>query len=438
MNRSPAVPTVDLDLERAMAAEAVYAYDRYLAYGISAEDYASPRLQAVVQAAADAWEADGAVDVETVSRALQRAGKLVFVGGLDGLVAIIDSPAVADHEEFVRLRRLRLLRESALAVAAACERGTLDEAITALGDAQTSAIESSHRASTIDVYDLGVRLLEALQQRKHSVPLVHPGWEMLEHAMGSPALGSMIVIGGATNTGKTSYALEGLLRAASRNVTSGFVSCEDGELILSSRIMNAFTGLSSRKLAQGTIDAEDWQRLASGYGPLKRIRGRLKVAFTVGGNEIDVCAAMSRCAMSGAKIVVVDYVQAVESSRRQQDRRNEIRWLCARLKAHAVRLNVVLILLSQLGRPGKGDEFREPTKHDLKEAGDLENAADYVVLLWRESEDDFAPVNVKLAKSKYGNIGTRWKVCRDPRTARLEEVEGSYESAQQRRKRGAQ
>jgi replicative DNA helicase len=162
------------------------------------------------------------------------------------------------------------------------------------------------------------------------------------------------------------------------------------------------------------------------------MRGKMFMAFCIGGNEIDVMAAMSRCAMRGAKIVVVDYVQTIDSSKRQQDRRNEIRWLCARLKAHAQRLNVHLVLLSQLSRPPKDDPFREPTKHDLKEAGDIENAAEYVLVLWRECDDDFAPVRIKLAKSKMGNVGCEWQMHRDA-GARFVEVDGSFVSSRDKR-----
>lgn len=437
-NTKDALPNFDPQLERAMAAEAVYAFERYLAFGVSPADYCSPALQDVAKAAQDAWTSDGAVGLETVAKSLQRAGKLDGIGGLAGLTDLLTSSAIADPERFVELRRLRMLRESALRIAVAAEHGDLSSALDALGTAQTDAISSARAGDVLDIFDLGTELFTSLTEERQEIGLVHPGLELMRRGTGDFELPSLTILGGGTNVGKSSVALEMLLLAAEHGVTSGYVSCEDPKLLMSSRVMSAFTGMSSRKLSQGRIDAAQKAQLSAAYGPLSRARGKVKFSFPIGGNEIDVCAAMSRMAMQGAKLVVVDYVQAIECSKKQQDRRNEIRWLCARIKAHGFRLGMAVVLLSQLTRPSKGDECREPTKHDLREAGDLENAADRIILIWRDTDDDFAPINVKIGKSKYGNVGSRWSMRRNEQTARLEEDPDSYESAAQRRKRGHQ
>lgn len=428
-------PNVDRDLECAMAAEAVYAYERYMVLGVSPDDFATTEPKWVIEAAAEAWEVDGVVNLETVCKALQRVGRLVRVGGADGLAALLAAPGVADVDRLVALRRLRSVRDAALKVVVAADQGDLHASLAALGEAQTTAIDSG-RARAIDGYELGVKMLEQFTNRSREESLVHPGFEIMEEALGSLPLGGMTVVGGATNVGKSSFALGMMIRAAFRNVTCGYVSCEDPADVVSSRLVSDFSGVSSRKLMTGKVNEDEWHAVTRAYGPLANVQGRMWFAFAIGGTEIDVCAAMSRCAMNGAKIVIVDYVQAIESSKRQQDRRNEVRWLCARLKAHAQKLNVHLVLLSQLARPTKGSEGKEPTKHDLKEAGDLENAAEYIVLIWRDREDDMAEINAKLAKSKIGNVGARWQLARNGRTGRLEEVEGSYKSAGKLRQDG--
>lgn len=426
---------VDMDLERAMVAEAVYAHERYLAFGVGAQEYSSAELRGIAEAAHEAWEVDGTVTLETVGKALQRVGKLGGLGGVEGLAKALTSPAVADPERFVELRRLRDVHDAAMAVAKAARAGSLDAALAALGQAQTTAVDAG-RVEVLDAFDLGTKLLEALQQKKLHTAFVHPGLECVQRCMGDMPLGCMTVLGGGTNVGKSSIALKLLVAAAQRNVGCGFVSCEDAPILMSSRLLSEFSGLSARKLASGRIDPHtEWSNVVRTVEPLREISPRLGFAFAVGGTEIDVCAAMSRLAMRGAKIIVVDYVQAVQSSKAQQDRRNEVRWLSARLKAHAQRLNVHLLLLSQLGRPPKGEDHREPSKHDLKEAGDLENAADWIFVIWREQEDDFAPIHVKLAKSKNGNVGARFQMERD-QAGVLRELPDSYQSAQQQRQDG--
>jgi len=66
-----------------------------------------------------------------------------------------------------------------------------------------------------------------------------------------------------------------------------------------------------------------------------------------------------------------------------------------------------------------------PTKHDMKESGDLENMLDAVIGIWREYEDDFAPMWCRLLKVKWGGVGRHFGLQRSQSTGRLEEVPDS-------------
>jgi replicative DNA helicase len=422
------IPNFDLDLERAMASEAVFTFDRFLAHGLAVHDFESTECRHVVEAAHAAWEA-GESGIEGVTKALQRQERLRAVGGRQGLMELIAESGAPDADRFRELVRLRRLEASALEVMRKARAGDLAGALEGLTDAHRSAVDGAATVRPLDAVDLGGKLLEALVAGSREQRLIHPGMEIMAEVTGGFLVGSMVILGGGTNVGKSSVCLELMMCAAERNVASGYVSLEDPEDVLSARLLGAQAGISSWRLSSGKLDRDDFGKLGrDGIEPLRRVRRNLWFSFCVGGSEIDVCAAMSRLAMQGCKIVIVDYVQAIESSKRQQDRRNEIRWLSARIKAHAQRLGVVLVLVSQLSRPPKGDEFKEPTKHDLKEAGDLENAAELVLLLWRGNNDDMEPINVKIEKSKMGGNGSRWMMARDPKTFRLREVDGSLMS----------
>jgi replicative DNA helicase len=221
-----------------------------------------------------------------------------------------------------------------------------------------------------------------------------------------------------------------LLACAQRNVGAGLVSVEDPEEITGSRLIATVSGVSSYRLQRRDFQANDWDDISKACLQLEALGDRLLFADCTGGNELDVCAAMTRMAMRGAKVIAVDYIGEIESSKRQQDRRNEIRWLLKRLKTHAKRLGIALVIVSQIARPKDKNPNQEPTKHDLKEAGDLENSAEVIVGLWRDVEHDFAPVNVKILKSKIGGTGQSWLMQREkfaangkPASGRLRETE---------------
>jgi replicative DNA helicase len=422
----------DIENELALAQECVFDFDRFVALNVTSKHFLDPNARAAVEAAEAIAARSGRVGFESVAIELQRAGILAGMGGQEGFAKLLRSSAVGDAERLREQHRLREISYLGARIQLAAESGDIHGALAELSAGASAAYESSGAGAPVDARELMIELVEDLSSPRTAAALVHPGLDLMHEAIGMLPIGSLTVVGGGTNVGKSSLALAMLMGASARNVTCGYVSCEDGRPVVRSRIAAALDGvrISSKKLVN--LDLTD-QEKAEFFTAVGRVEGKLSrkfwINFAVGGNEVDVCAAISRQAALGCRLVVVDYVQAIESSKRQQDRRNEIRWLCSRIKAHAQRCNVALVLLSQLTRPPKDDEFREPTIHDLKEAGDLENAADYVVMMWREAVDDFAPVNVKIGKSKSGGNGNRWQMQRSVQSAAsLREVPDSLMS----------
>lgn len=430
------VPNVDADLERAFLRECLTNHARFTARGVTVADFAVPGVVAALEAASEAWEAHGSVSLESVAMGLQRSGKLASLGGTKGLAEYLVSPAVPDVARLRELRRLRSLRERALAAAQAAERGDLDQAVALLGDAHTAALESSSMGEVRTFQDLGREFLQRITDAAKSGqdPVTHPGLNHLYEAIGGLTPGMMILLIANTNVGKSSFVLELMLRCAARTVATGLVSVEDSDEVTVRRALSAHSGVPSRVIQDGKFNDYDWDRIARGMSELETTGSRMYFSDCSGGTELDVMAAMSRMAARGAKIVVVDYIGEVEPSRPSRDgRRDDIRWVCSRLKVHARRVGVALVVVSQITRPSDKNPNREPTKHDAKESGDLENKAEVMLGMWRESEDDWAPVFVKVLKGKSGGNSLRWQMQRErgtpdrPGSGRLVEIgDGPY------------
>jgi replicative DNA helicase len=405
---------VDDQLEAALIAEALHRHDRYASRGVQPTDYGSTRLQIVATAVQEAWELGNGVSVDSVALALQRASKLDFVGGYRGLAELAaGSPSVPDSDRLKELARLRTLETAAQAILASARSGNLTEALALLGDAQVDVLSAS-RGKTRTAVEVGQSVFEGMVDESKA-RRVHPGITPFADKVGLLPLGSLTVVGGDTNVSKSGFALEMLWLAAKRNVTCGLVSMEDPDEVTGSRLLSYVSGgVSSRAIQMGRLTRDDFGGLSRGIMALEGLGGRLLFEECIGGNELDVCAAMTRMAARGARIVVVDYIQEIDVSKKQQDRRNEVRWLVKRLKTHAKRLNVALVCVSQLARPKDGETGREPSKHHLKESGDVTNSAEVVLLLWREHEEDQAPVKVRVAKCKWGGLGQFWEMQRRP------------------------
>lgn len=418
----------DPELEHAVVAEALRRYDRFQTYGLAPEHFESARYRVVLRALADAHEVGEGTSLGVVARLLQRAGALENpVGGQRGLAEIAAGPGggvVADPKRLRELWRLRRLRDQALEAARLAGEGDFTASLAALQDAQQRALDAVG-GKTLSAGELGRAAVQGIADKARG-RRVHPGLSLVRHHVGDLGVGSMLVVGGDSNVSKSSFVLE-MLIAASKHQPVGLVSVEDPDDVTGARLLSAFCRVSARSITKGSLDESDMNAIGEGCSELDRLGSRLLYEDCMGGTDVDVCAAMSRMAARGAKLIAVDYIQEIDCSKKQQDRRNEIRWLGKRLKAHARNLGVALVVVSQLSRPSDRQTGKRPTKHMLKESGDLTNQAEVILLLWRTEESDLAPIVVTAVKIKHGGVGEEWHMRRMPSLGgRLVEVEDRH------------
>jgi replicative DNA helicase len=141
-------------------------------------------------------------------------------------------------------------------------------------------------------------------------------------------------------------------------------------------------------------------------------------------------------AESGLDLLIVDYLQLMQSSVQSRDanRVQEVSEISRGLKALARELQVPVVALSQLSRQAemRTNENKEPRLSDLRESGSIEQDADLVMFLWREkergeeetsSDDEGEIVNLSLAKHRNGPTGhvKLWFKKRQTRFVQLEE-----------------
>jgi len=101
--------------------------------------------------------------------------------------------------------------------------------------------------------------------------------------------------------------------------------------------------------------------------------------------------------------IVVDYLQLVSGE--GQSRQEEVGLVACGLKQLANDLEVPVIAAAQLKRAEKRRGRQLPTLDDLRESGDIEAAADVVMLLDRDREKHPDDLTVVLAKNRSGEQG---------------------------------
>jgi replicative DNA helicase len=417
--------TTDTELERVVLATKISQPSWIDAAGLTEECFSDPRLRTAFRGVSALELAGEPVDTIRLRGWLLDHDLLRAVGGEEGLLALTDTLPIPGLpvERLREKARLRGVMAAAQRAAAHCREGDLGEAVAALAEAHSAALSGAGKGRTQDVYELCQGVLEDL--KTGGAPSVHPGYELIEKHVGRIPAGNVISIIAGTNVGKSTFTLEMLLRAAQlRDTCAGYLSVEDQEPVVRARLLSMVSGVSSRKIIMQRLDHDDFTVMTRGFARLEPLRSRLHVTCLPGGTDADVCAAMSELASRGAKIIAVDYLQKIEATRNYGSRAHEVARVASVITSHAKRLGVVLVLVTQRSRPEKGAMNTCPGKHDAKESGDIENVSEYILGLWREEEDDFAPIWCRILKGKWGGNGRTWRLERTEH-GRLEEVAGS-------------
>ena len=162
-----------------------------------------------------------------------------------------------------------------------------------------------------------------------------------------------------------------------------FFSLEMAAQQLSARILSEQTEIEMWKIRNGRFSESEWEKFVLTMQDLSTLP--LYIDDT-GGISIAQIAARARRLKREKNIglIIIDYLQLVEPSRRQENRVQEITEVTKGLKTLAKELNVPVLALSQLSRGVDARDDKRPVLSDLRESGSIEQDADVVMFVYRE------------------------------------------------------
>lgn len=224
--------------------------------------------------------------------------------------------------------------------------------------------------------------------------------------------GQFVVLGGEQGSGKSSYLLALLLGAARRGERVSLLSVEDVSIRLRARLLGAQAGVDPYRLMTANLSRDDMAKTQK--AAMDAVASDLQFWFHEGTNRMDdVRAILAAEAEAGTRFIGIDYLQALRNPS-ARDRRNEVLTIAQEIAHYCRAHSIVCICVSQLVRPESRNVGVRPTRHWLKEASDIADAADKIVLVWRRQDGHGTPTNVVLDKDKDGaHIGQRWALAYD-------------------------
>ena len=219
----------------------------------------------------------------------------------------------------------------------------------------------------------------------------------------------LLILAARPGMGKTSFALNIARHAAVvANKRVAFFSLEMSKEQLASRLLSTEALVGGTKLRTGQLSEGEWMRLIEAGDILSR--AQLYFDDSSGITVPEMKAKVRR--LKDVDLIVIDYLQLMSSSRRIDNRVQEISEITRNLKIMAKELNVPVIALSQLSRSAeKNRTDHRPVLSDLRDSGSIEQDADVVLFLYRDAyydngeETDATTAECIVAKNRHGEVG---------------------------------
>lgn len=388
---------------------------------VNGDDFYYPANKVVWNAVISLVNDNKPVDLVTLNSRLNETGMLSKAGGVEyisTLVGIMPNAAnIVYYANIVKDKALlrNLIKETGN-IAEKCFTH-VGEVSELLDEAEKNVFKIAEYKLKSEVRSIGsivtdtFRMLEALYKERDTLTGVPTGYIDLDRITNGFQKSDLIIIAGRPGMGKTAFALNIALNAASKyDKSTAVFSLEMSSGQLVQRLLASEARIESSKLRSGRLNMQEWAGIAEVAGRLNDYK--IYIDDTPAISSLEIRAKCRRLKREGnLDMVVVDYLQLM-SSVKGDNREQQISEMSRSLKALAKELNVPVIALSQLNRSVEGRTDKRPVPSDLRESGAIEQDADIIIFLYRDDfynkEDSKFPgiAEVIIAKHRNGPTGT--------------------------------
>lgn len=391
-------------------------------YGqLKAQDFYVPKHEVIYEAILELYSRGEPTDAITVTDQLTKSADLQRAGGAEYLHTVTSIVPTAANATFYAdiVAEKALLRRLVEAGTRIAQMGYAaeGEAIDLVNNAQaeiysvTGADQAEDYVPLSTAVEAAVEEIEKAQMSEGGMMGVPTGFAELDEKTNGFSAGQMIIIAARPAMGKSTLALDvarsGAIHAGQTTV---FFSLEMGRAEIAMRLLSAEASIPLQKLRKGELDGRDFQKLAA-----TQARIHESPLFIDDSPNLTLVEIRAKCRRlkqrHNLKMVVIDYLQLLSSGKKVESRQQEVSEFSRALKLLSKELEVPVIALSQLNRASEQRADKMPAISDLRESGSLEQDADMVILLHRESsyEKDnprAGEADLILAKQRNGPTGT--------------------------------
>ena len=379
---------------------------------LRSEDFYISQNKAIFEAVQSMFTLNESIDPVTVIDKLTIRGTLDKAGGRAYIMKLLEvTPTAVNVAQYVKIVRdkavLRNLDETTAEIHEIIASGEGEaDAVVEIAEQKIYEIRSEKKAKGMapirDVLENTYAHLGNLAKNAGKLPGVPTGFSTVDAFLSGLNDSDFIILAANTGVGKTSFALNICANAAKSCGKAVVVfSLEMSNEQLALRLIAGEALIDSRKLRTGLLDEDEWVAIAHASETLANTKIYLADSTGITVNEMK---AKCRRLNEEIGLVIVDYLQLVQSGIKTDSRANEVAAISRALKIMAKDLNVPILCLSQLSRSSDKQE-RRPRLSDLRESGAIEQDADVVMILYRENPETPETVKLLIEKNRHGSTG---------------------------------
>lgn len=234
------------------------------------------------------------------------------------------------------------------------------------------------------------------------IPKTYIGFSKLDDLLGGLEGGDMIVIGARPGVGKSALVTQITSNLAKQGKRIGFYNLEMQSKQVYERFVVSESGIGLTRLRRAKrFLGDEKERFDRANEVLEKADN---IVITTGSKKISEIRSESR--HMDYDVLIIDYLQLAKSDVSYRGNRYaEVGSISKATKALAMELNIPVIALSQLNRVSEMKDTKEPTMSELREAGDIEQDASIIILLWNTDSEDPSKKGCKVAKNRQGTSG---------------------------------
>ena len=372
-----------------------YALDKALD-SLTSEDFYFDNNRTIFNALMSLNNKNIPIDMTSIITELKNTDKLNEAGGIPYISEVLNSEAVATNADYYikKINDTALLRRL---IKVSEEIGTLgyeagDDVDDALDEAEKKILgivknkQSTEFRQFKDVLYEAQANIERLAKTKGEITGIPSGFIDVDKLTAGFHENQLIIVAARPAMGKTVFALNVGVNAALAGKSVAIFNLEMDAVQLANRILSSVGQIEGKKFMNGNFDNEDWTRLNEAISQLSNAK-----IFINDMTESTIGAIRSKCrrlasSENGLDLVIIDYLQLISGGKNYgTNRQQEVSDISRALKLLALELHIPIIALAQLSRSVEQREDKRPIMSDLRESGSIEQDADIVSFLYRDS-----------------------------------------------------